>query len=139
MAHSPIRRQLATALLALALPCLTAADPELDADTKKLLVEAVEAATDGDIYNTRCRSDESGRFRDNLNKELVSNFRMTVLEVEDNLFPEGSYSRAQERMRRDFLEKLKRIGGCGAANKAGMREQLQQRYDKLMREIDDVP
>jgi hypothetical protein len=139
MAYRPVRRRLATAVLALALPCLTAADPVLDADTKKLLVDAVEAATEGDIYNTRCRSDESGRYRDNLNKELVTNFRMTVLEVEDNLFPEGSYSRAQERMRRDFLEKLKRIGGCEKANKAGMREQLRQRYNKLMRQIDAVP
>ena len=45
---------------------------------------------------------------------------MTVLEVEDNLLPERSYRRAKERLQRDFLAKLKQVGGCKEAKKAGM-------------------
>lgn len=100
-----------------------------------MLVEAVETASELDSYNARCRGDVSGRRTDNLNKELVSKFRMTVLEVEDDLFPEGSYRRAKDRMQRDFLAKLKQAGGCNAAKQAGMPEQLRERYDELFGKI----
>ena len=46
-------------------------------------MNAVEAAVEFDLYNARCRSDGSGRRTDNLNKELASKFRMTVLDVQD--------------------------------------------------------
>jgi hypothetical protein len=131
--------KLRIAALALVLPCLVAAEPLLDADTQKLLVEAVEVAVERDHYDARCRSDESGRNTDNLNKELVGKFRLTVIQVEDNLFPEGSYRGAQERLRRDFLDKLRGAGGCKEAKKAGMPEQLRERYDGLMRQIDALP
>jgi hypothetical protein len=134
-----ILNKFSTALLALALPCIVAAEPILDEDTQKLLVDAVTAAAERDFYDMRCRSDESGRYIDNLNKELVGKFRMTVLQVEDNLFPEGSYSRAKKRLQRDFLAKLKSAGGCKEAKKAGMRERLRERYDKLMQQIDKLP
>jgi hypothetical protein len=111
----------------------------LDVETEGLLVNAVEAAAELDLYNARCRRDVSGRRTDNLNKELASNFRMTVLEVEDDLFPERSYRRAKERLQRDFLEKLKQAGGCREAKKAGMPDVLRGRYDELMREIDALP
>jgi len=107
----------------------------LDEDTGRLLVDAVEAASALDFYNARCRRDVSGRRTDNLNKELVSKFRMTVLEVEDDLFPERSYRLAKERLQRDFLEKLKQAGGCKEAKRAGMPDRLRQRYDNLMRQI----
>ncbi len=111
----------------------------LDEQTEQLLVQAVEAAVEFDLYNARCRSDGSGRRTDNLNKNLASKFRMTVLKVQDELFPEGSYRRAQERLQRDFLDKLKEAGGCKGAKEQGMPAQLRDRYDNLMREIDALP
>ncbi len=111
----------------------------LDEDTQRLLVDAVEAAAFFDLYNARCRSDASGRRTDNLNKELVSKFRMTVLEVEDDLFPEKSYRRAKERLQRDFLDMIKNAGGCKEAKRAGMPGQLRGRYDELMDEIYALP
>jgi hypothetical protein len=115
------------------------AQPLLDEETEQLLVQAVEAAAELDLYNARCRSDRSHRRTDNLNKELASRFRMTVLEVEDDLFPERSYRKAKERLQRDFLAKLKQAGGCKEAKKAGMPGKLRERYDGLMGEIDALP
>jgi hypothetical protein len=115
------------------------AQPLLDEETEQLLVQAVEAAAELDLYNARCRSDRSHRRTDNLNKELASRFRMTVLEVEDDLFPERSYRKAKERLQRDFLAKLKQAGGCKEAKKAGMPGKLRERYDGLMSEIDALP
>ena len=120
-------------------PAGLAVQPLLDEETRQLLVDAVQAAADLDLYNTRCRSDVSGRRTDNLNKELVGKFRMTVIEVQDDLFPERSYRRTQERLQRDFLGRLKEIGGCKNAKKAGMPEQLRKRYDRLLGEIDALP
>jgi hypothetical protein len=111
----------------------------LDEETEALLVSAVEAAAEIDLYSARCRRDVSGRHTDNLNKELVSKLRMTVLEVEDDLFPDGSYRRAKERLQRELLEKLKQAGGCEQAKHTGMPAQLRERYDDLMREIERLP
>ena len=115
------------------------AQPFIDDDTKQLLVDAVVAAAELDLYNSRCRRDVSGRRTDNLNKELVSKFRMTVLKVEDDFFPERSYRRAKERLQRDFLEKLKNAGGCKGAKRAGMPEDLRKRYDELIGQIEALP
>lgn len=128
----------AALLLSAAAPALVA-QALLDEQTEHLLVEAVEAASELDLYNARCRSDGSGRRTDNLNKELASKFRMTVLDVEDDLFPERSYRRAKERLQLNFLEKLKQAGGCKEAKKAGMPNELSERYNKLMDEIDALP
>ena len=138
----PTQRKLGTWLLFGLL--LISAQPSyplsfLDEETEQLMVNAVVAAAELDLYNARCRSDVSGRRTDNLNKELVSKFRMTVLKVQDDLFPEGSYRRVQERLQRDFLGKLKQAGGCRSAKKQGMPEQLRGRYDELMREIGALP
>jgi hypothetical protein len=127
------------ALLFAAGPAPLMAQPPLDEDTQRLLVDAVEAASELDLYNARCRRDVSGRRTDNLNKELASKFRMTVLDVEDDLFPERSYRRAQERLERDFLSMLKQAGGCKEAKQAGIPGQLRGRYDALMEEIDRLP
>jgi hypothetical protein len=128
----------AAAIFALAAAPLSA-QSLLDEDTQRLLVDAVEAASELDLYYARCRRDVSGRRTDNLNKELVSKFRMTVLEVEDNLSPERSYRRAKERLQRDFLDRLKQAGGCKAAKRAGMPGQLRERYDELIGEIEALP
>jgi hypothetical protein len=111
----------------------------LDEDTKQLLVDAVVAAAEFDLYNSRCRRDVYGRRTDNLNKELVSKFRLTVLKVEDDFFPERSYRRAKERLQRDFLEKLRDAGGCKGAKQAGMPDDLRKRYDELMGRIEALP
>jgi hypothetical protein len=113
--------------------------PLLDEETEQLLVDAVTAAVELDLYHSRCRSDLSGRRTDNLNKELASKFRLTVLKVQDDLFPERSYRRAQERLQSDFLRKLREAGGCKSAKVGGMPEQLRARYDELLREIDRLP
>jgi len=129
--------RVAVILAVLAVPA--AALSLLDEETEQLLVKAVEAAVELDLYNARCRSDVSGRRTDNLNKALVSKFRMTIIKVEDDLFPERSYRRVQERLQRDFLNRLKDAGGCKGAKQQGMPEQLRGRYDDLMREIDALP
>jgi len=76
----PTGRRQAGVLAALVLASgLASAQPLLDENTQRLLVEAVSAAADFDLYNARCRSDQSGRRTDNLNKILARKFRMTVL------------------------------------------------------------
>jgi hypothetical protein len=125
-------------LLALAAPAAHCGEP-LDEETDQLLVEAVEAAFELDLYNARCRSDQSGRNTENLNKELASRLRMTVIDVQDDLFPEGYYRDAQERMERDFLARLRDIGGCDGAKKAGLRDSLGERYDTAMEQIAKRP
>ena len=92
-----------------------------------------------DLYNARCRSDQSGRRTDNLNKLLASKFRLTVLKVQDDLFPEKSYRRAQTRLQEEFLARLKAAGGCPGAKEAGLPAQLGDRYQALMREIERLP
>jgi len=129
---------LAGLFLAVSTPLLSARSL-LDAETKELLVAAVEAATELDLYNARCRHDRSGRHVDNLNKELVNKLRMTVLQVEDELFPDRSYRRVQERLQRESLARLKQAGGCEGAKKAGMPDRLRVRYDELMEEIERSP
>jgi len=134
------RTQILLVLALTAATCVTIrAASLLDPETERLLVEAVAAAAERDLYNARCRGDPAARYTNNLNKALVGKFRMTVLQVEDDLFPEGSYARAKERLERDFLAKLKAAGGCGEAKKAGMQEALRQRYDALMEKIDRAP
>ena len=118
---------------------LSSAQPLLDENTQRLLVEAVSAAADFDLYNARCRSDQSGRRTDNLNKTLASKFRMTVLEVQDDFFPEGSYRRAQTRLQEEFLARLKEAGGCAGAKAAGMPAALGERYDTLIHQIERLP
>ncbi|MGB5833566.1 MAG: hypothetical protein WBG92_16445 [Thiohalocapsa sp.] len=111
----------------------------LDEQTEQLLVGAVEAAYELDLYNNRCRSDRSGRRTDNLNKALASRFRMTVLDVQDDLFPEGYYRDAQDRMNRDFLQRLRDLGGCAGAKEARLRDSLRERYETAMAEIKGRP
>ncbi len=132
-----LRIALQTCLLALILgglaPTAAALDEELltDAD-RALLVDAVEAAFELDLYNARCRNDQSGRRTENLNKELASRFHMTVLDVLDDLFPEGYYRDAQDRMREDFLTRLRDMGGCAGAKATRLRDSLGERYDAAM-------
>lgn len=135
-------RQRLVLALCLALPLaspLAQASELLDEPTEKLLVDAVVAAERLDLYNGRCRKDRSGRRSQNLNKELVSRFRMTVLDVLDDLTPERSYRGARKRIETGLLADLKAAGGCAGAKAGGMREALQTRYGDLMDEIDALP
>ncbi len=125
-------------LLATDMPLLSAW-PLLDEETEQLLVAAVTAAAEIDLYNARCRRDLSGRHTDNLNKELASKFRTTILEVEDDLFPERSYHRAEERLQREFSARLKQAGGCREAKQAGMPDRLREHHDDLMGKLDRLP
>ena len=109
--------------------------PLLDEQTEQLFVNAVEAAFEIDLFYNRCRGDQSGRRTENLNKELASRFRMTVIDVEDDLFPEGYYRDAQARIQRDFLERLRDMGGCAGAKADRLRDSLRERYDSAMAEI----
>jgi len=129
-----------TLFLGLLSPALVAVDEAFltDAD-RALLVDAVEAAFELDLYNARCRNDQSGRRTENLNKELVSRFRMTVLDVLDDLFPEGYYRDAQARMRDDFLTRLRTLGGCAGAKSAGLRDALGTRYEAAMEAVSAQP
>jgi len=118
---------------------MAVAQPLLDENTERLLVEAVSAAADVDLYNARCRSDQSGRRTNNLNKILASKFRLTVLKIQDDLFPEGSYRRAQARLQEEFLARLKEAGGCAGAKEADMPTVLGDRYDDLLHQIEKLP
>jgi len=62
-----------------------------------------------------------------------------VLKAQDDLFPERSYRRVQERLQNDFLNRLKEAGGCGGAKEAGMAAELGERYDALFRQIERLP
>ena len=126
---------LAAVLAIAALASAPAAAQDFDEETAQLLVNAVEAAFEIDLYNNRCRSDQSGRRTENLNKELVSRYRITVLDVQDDLFPEGYYRDAQARMRDDFLARLRDMGGCAGAKAADLRDELRERYEQAMERI----
>jgi hypothetical protein len=111
----------------------------LDPETEQLLVEAVEAAAALDFFNARCRSDNSGRHTDNLNKELVSKLRVTVLSVEDDLFPERDYRRARERMQEELIGILPEAGGCKGAKDSGLRDRLQANFREKLEAVEDLP
>jgi hypothetical protein len=116
-----------------------AAPPPLDSETAAILVSAVEAASALDLYNARCRSDDSGRHTDNLNKELVGKLRLTVISVQDDLFPEGSYRRAQERLQGQFVETLRQAGGCKGGKESGLPDTLRARLQKSLDSIEALP
>jgi hypothetical protein len=111
----------------------------LDEETTQLLVSAVEAAAELDFYNARCRSDQSGRRTENLNKALTGSFRLTVIGVEDRYFPERSYRKAKQRMEAEFLERLKAAGGCSGAKTGGLRDALEARYRETLEAIEALP
>jgi triphosphoribosyl-dephospho-CoA synthetase len=113
--------------------------PPLDEDQGRILVEAVESATAIDLYNARCRSDNSGRFMDNLNKALVGRLRMTVITIQDDLFPERGFRQAQRRMQEQFQETLSQAGGCKGAKESGLPERMQARHRELLEAIDAMP
>ncbi|MBK1702143.1 hypothetical protein CKO41_09560 [Thiococcus pfennigii] len=115
------------------------ARPFLDPETEQLLVEAVEAAVTLDLFHARCRSDGSNRRTENLNKLIAGKFRLTVLGVQDDLFPERSYRRAQERLQRDFAAELRAAGGCQAARASGIAERLATRYQELFTALERLP
>ncbi|MEA1049515.1 hypothetical protein U5801_06820 [Lamprobacter modestohalophilus] len=127
---------LSAALLA---PLQARAQASLDEQTQQLIVNAVEAAFELDLYNNRCRQDRSGRRTENLNKILASGFRMTVLDVQDDLFPEGYYRDAQARMREDFLARMREMGGCSGAKEAKLRDELRERYEQAINELEAFP
>lgn len=111
----------------------------LDEETEQILVESVEAAAELDLYNTRCRRDDSGRRTDALNKELASRFRTTVLEVQDDLFLDGSYRKARKRLQESFMERLKEAGGCKEAKAKGMYDEMRARYGAAMERFEALP
>lgn len=130
------------AVLALTLSLCAApsgAGPFRSEETEQLLVEAVEVAVRVDLFHARCRADESNRRTENLNKMIASKFHMTVIGVQDDLFPERSYRRAQERLERDFAAMLRAAGGCQAARDSGIADEMTQRYQELYSTIERLP
>jgi hypothetical protein len=115
------------------------AAPPLDEEQARVLVEAVESASALDLYNARCRSDNSGRFMDNLNKALVGRLRITVLTIQDDLFPERGYRQAQRRMQEEFLATLGEAGGCKGVKESGLPERMQARHRELLEAIERLP
>jgi len=116
-----------------------AATPDPTPETRATLVDAVEAAADLDFYNARCRSDDSGRHSDNLNKQLVSKLRLTIVTVQDEWFPEHGYRAVQKRLIEQSAELLRQSGGCKAAKEAGLPERLSERYRKGVAAIEALP
>ncbi|WP_245969380.1 hypothetical protein [Thiocapsa rosea] len=117
----------------------SAAAAPLDEATKQLLIEAVEAAYVVDLYHSRCRSDGSNRRTENLNKLLASRMRMTVLRVQDDVFPERNYRKVQERLQREFLDMLAENGGCAGVKDSELPVEFRARYDEKMRAIEALP
>ena len=111
----------------------------MDEGTEQLLVEAVEAAADLDLYNARCRGDVSGRRTEVLNKAMVGKLRTTVLAVQDDLFPERSYRRTQQRLESDFLDRLREIGGCQGAKDSELPDALRRRYQEKLDAVRALP
>lgn len=115
------------------------AAPAIDPETSRILIEAVTAAAEIDLYHARCRGDISGRRTDNLNGLLVSKLRITVLTVKDDLFPEHSYRASEQRLERDFLATLRMADGCQGAKASGLPSQLSDRYEKALGAIQRLP
>lgn len=145
--HSARRRLTLAATTALSLlvllheglrPEALAALP-LDEEQARILVEAVESASALDLYNARCRSDNSGRFTDNLNKALVGRLRITVMTIQDDLFPERGFRQAQRRMQEDFLKTLGDAGGCKGVKESRLPERMQARHRELLEAIERLP
>lgn len=111
----------------------------MDEETEQLLVDAVESAAALDFYNARCRSDRSGRHTGNLNKEIVGKLRMTVISIQDDLFPERGYRQAQQRMQEQFLTSLKEAGGCKGAKQSGLAEALRERFREQLEAVEALP
>ncbi|MFB1486020.1 MULTISPECIES: hypothetical protein [unclassified Thiocapsa] len=126
-------------LLIAGLVIQSAAASPLDEATEALLIEAVEAAYALDLYHARCRSDGSNRRTENLNKLLASRMRMTVLRVQDDVFPERNYRKVQERLQREFLEILNENGGCAGVKDSELPVEFRARYDEKMRAIEALP
>ncbi len=120
-------------------PLQARADVSIDEQTEALIVNAVEAAFELDLYNNRCRQDRSGGRTEDLNKILASSFRMTVLDAQDDLFPEGYYRDAQARMAQDFLERMREMGGCSGAKEAKLRDELHKRYKRALEKLEVFP
>lgn len=141
--RGPLRRCAAAVLLMVGLGgglgIEGAAAAPLDEETKQLLIEAVEAAYAVDLYHSRCRSDGSNRRTENLNKLLASRMRMTVLRVQDDVFPERNYRKVQERLQREFLEILNENGGCAGVKDSELPVEFRARYDEKMRAIEALP
>ena len=117
----------------------TTAQGDLDAQTRSRLVTAVEAASALDFYNARCRGAISGRAMDDLNKVVVGKLRTTVLSIQDDLFPEGDYRRAQQRLEQDFVRLLRDTGGCPGAKESGLPERLRARHKEGLDAIRALP
>lgn len=116
------------------------AAPDLvDGATRQLLVEAVIAASDYDLFQARCRGDVSGRHSENLNKVLVNKFRITLIQVQDRYFPEHSYRLVQPRLQQELMDRLNGLGGCQGAKDQGLRDQLRDRYEGLLERLSGLP
>lgn len=126
-------------LFALLSTTTAAGQPFLDEETEELLVEAVEAAVKLDLFYSRCRSDASYRRTENLNKLIAGKFRITVIGVQDDLFPERSYRAVRERLRREFAAELREAGGCRAAREQGLADVLQERYTAVLAAVERLP
>ncbi|HYN77458.1 MAG TPA: hypothetical protein VES73_06675 [Lamprocystis sp. (in: g-proteobacteria)] len=135
---NPIIRAGLRACVVIACAAATAA-PTLPPETQQLLVAAVEAAAAVDFHNARCRSDESGRHSHNLNKLLVSKLQITIMGVQDDLFPEHSFRAVQQRFQEQFTENLRAAGGCQMAKAAGLADQLNERYRQGIAAIEALP
>jgi len=136
---APRRMRPAVLILLASLALPSASAPTLDDETQELLVSAVTAAAELDLYNARCRGDQSGRQIDNLNKEMVGKLGITVLGVEDDLFPERSYRATQKRLERDFLAELRDAGGCPGAKDSDLPETLKARYYERLNAVRALP
>jgi hypothetical protein len=111
----------------------------IDEPTQEILVDAVEAAYALDLYHARCRRDGSNRRTENLNKLLASRLRLTVLRVQDDIFPERNYRKVQERLQADFLTMLRERGGCDEVKHTELPGELRMRYDEAIRAIESLP
>lgn len=139
LARRPRGRALLAALLLGALTTPVASAAPYDEETQRILIDAVEAAYAVDLYHARCRSDSSNRRTENLNKLVASRLRTTVLRIQDDVFPERSYRRVQERLQSEFLEQLRAAGGCAAVKDSDLPAQLRARYDQSIRAIESLP
>ena len=133
------RHPLAWLILLACIASVAGAADVPDEETRKILVAAVEAASVVDLYHARCRGDVSGRRTENLNKLLVGKLRITVLTVKDDLFPERSYRRAEQRLEQDFATILRDVGGCQGAKESTLPEQWKNRYEATLDAIRALP
>lgn len=124
-------------MLAISLSAFSA-NPLISDGTGKLLADLVRTSLEYDLYNARCRGNAASTKTDDVNRLLISKYKLTVNQV-INLYI-GKDERAEKAIiEQDFIQKIAQLGGCRMAKKKGLLEEVDQQYRHLFEQISNMP